>query len=97
MFVYYEPVAGAMAMKRWNPGKGWLDAPHEKFAWMGILTCASCRCDLRPNAPDRRAAFNIPDDDSLGMRLYCGACCNDGIDEMERLSKSSSRPDTGGV
>ncbi|WP_429426506.1 site-specific integrase [Nocardia sp. GAS34] len=92
MFVYYEPVAGAMAVKRWDPGKGWLEAPHEKFAWMGILTCVTCGCDLRPNVPQRRSAFNIPDQDHPVMRLYCGECCNDGVDEMERLTALAGSP-----
>lgn len=90
LFAYLQPVAGGMAVERWNPGKGWLDTPHEKFAWTGILTCATCRYDLRPNASPRRAAFNIPDEDHPIMRLYCGQCCNDGVDEMERLTRQVS-------
>ncbi|WP_147471578.1 hypothetical protein [Nocardia stercoris] len=82
LFVYYEPVGGGMTVKRWNPGKNWLDVAHEKFARTGILTCRTCRRDLRPNAPERLSAFDIPGQDHSGMRLYCGPCCNDGKDEM---------------
>lgn len=75
---YYQPVAGGMAMMRWTPPAEWLDNGHAQLA------CADCGADLRRAD---RARFNIPDPRTpKRIRLYCGPCCKDGIDEMERLT-----------
>lgn len=86
VFAYYEPQPHGMAIIRATPPAGWEKLPYQQIASIGILTCTTCRCDLRPNAKPRQAAFNIPDPDFPHMkRLYCGPCCNMGVDELYRL------------
>ncbi|MET9491133.1 hypothetical protein [Nocardia sp. NPDC006630] len=78
VIVYYQPTPGAMAMMRWTPPTDWLDNGH------ATLTCADCGTDLRPAGQSR---FNIPDPRTpKRIRLFCGPCCNDGIDEIARLT-----------
>jgi hypothetical protein len=86
VFVFFQPVPGGMAVKRTTPPPQWFEAGHEK------LRCAACGADLRPEAADQRPAFNVPDPQIPDrMRLFCGRCCNDGIDEMERLTGRPGR------
>ncbi|WUA12779.1 hypothetical protein OG225_41170 (plasmid) [Nocardia sp. NBC_01377] len=78
-------------MVRWEPPRGWWSASYEQTAVLG-WTCAECGFDLRPNGPNRRAGYHIhdPAEECLHVgpvrRLVCGLCCNDGADELARLS-----------
>lgn len=91
-FAYFEPRPGGMAIMRARQPKGWLEVPHEKIEPTGLLTCAECRCDLRPNATPRHSAFNIPDAEGVWeVRLFCEVCCNSGDDELRRLSEGDPK------
>ncbi|MBF6234836.1 hypothetical protein IU436_29190 [Nocardia farcinica] len=80
VIVYFQPVPGGMATMRWNPPTEWLERGH------ATLTCAECGSDLRPGAEDR-SRFNIPDPRTPNrLRLFCGPCAGDGVDEMARLT-----------
>ncbi|MGY4101993.1 hypothetical protein ACW2Q0_20955 [Nocardia sp. R16R-3T] len=84
VFAYFEPVAGGMAVKKFTAPPDWLEPGRT------TLTCAECGWDLRPGANGDRARFNIPAPAApKRLRLYCGPCCNDGVDEMERLTGNS--------
>lgn len=79
VLVYYQPVAGGMEVKKYTPRRQWLEPCHDK------LQCVRCGWDLRPGAVGDRARFNIPVPQTpKRLRLFCGQCCNDGVDEMER-------------
>ncbi|MEU6562645.1 hypothetical protein [Nocardia nova] len=78
--VYLQPQVGGLAVVRCSLPAAWLEPGHH------MLTCAACSADLRPGAVDERSRFNIPDPRTpRRMRLYCGSCCNDGLDEIARL------------
>lgn len=60
-------------MMRCTPPIEWLEAGHTK------LMCAECGWDLRPQVTGRESPQT-----PKRLRLYCGQCCNDGLDEIER-------------
>lgn len=81
LFAYYEPATDGMAVKTHTAPPQWLEPGHT------ALACAGCGWNLRPGANGDRARFNIPDPKTPEqLRLFCGPCCNNGIDEMERLT-----------
>ncbi|MDJ0347029.1 hypothetical protein QMK19_38285 [Streptomyces sp. H10-C2] len=59
----------------------WTDV---QAAAMGLL-CAVCGFDLRTRGDQERMAYNIPEQPDR-RRLVCGACSNDGLPELERLT-----------
>lgn len=90
-FVYFEPQADSMLiMKTSGFAAEWPNWSDKQATAMGLM-CAECGFDLRRTDADQRAAFNIP---ALvaprRRRLVCGQCCNDGLDQMERLAADSA-------
>ena len=51
--------------------------------------CAECGYDLRDKA-EYRAPFDVRLPEQ--QRLVSGKCCNDGVDEMERLAALAGKP-----
>lgn len=87
-FFYWEPRPGGMAMVAlFSLAAEWPLWTERQAAAMGLV-CAGCGWDLRPGAGvDQRLVFNIPLPAEPGLRrLVCGPCCNDGLDELRRLS-----------
>jgi hypothetical protein len=55
--------------------------------------CAECGYDLRGRPDEDRLPYNIPLlEQPKKRRLVCGKCCNDGLDEMERLAELAGKP-----
>ncbi|MFC9803312.1 hypothetical protein ACFWGE_21465 [Streptomyces bacillaris] len=84
-FTIFQPQADGMAIAIMRLSAEW-PAWSMKQARAARLVCAECDYDLRNKAEDR-APFDIRLPAQPGRRrLVCGKCCNDGIDEMERLA-----------
>ncbi|MBC7299474.1 hypothetical protein [Nocardia salmonicida] len=81
VFAYYQPVTDGMAVKKSTAPPEWLEPDNT------TLACTECGWSLRPGANGDRARYNIPDPSTpQELRLFCGPCCNDGADEMDRLT-----------
>lgn len=80
-FVYFEPRAEEMAVKRLATfAADWPRWTDRQAAVMG-LRCAECDYDLRTRQEDR-VPYNIPaPTQPQKRRLVCGRCCNSGTDE----------------
>ncbi|MER6736573.1 hypothetical protein [Streptomyces puniciscabiei] len=59
----------------------------EKQARAAGLMCAECDYDLRQRDDESRLPYNIPVPERPNkIRLVCGRCCNDGLDQMDILA-----------
>lgn len=84
-FVYCEPrVSGMEMMLLSSLAAEWPVWTDRQAEAMGLM-CAKCGFDLRTRGNRQRLAYNIPAQAGW-RRLMCGACCNDGLTELERLS-----------
>ncbi|XIE81617.1 hypothetical protein AB6O49_34595 [Streptomyces sp. SBR177] len=51
------------------------------------LVCAECDYDLREFTDESGLPYDVRlPEQPKKRRLVCGQCCNDGVDEMERLA-----------
>lgn len=84
-FTVFQPQADGMAIAILRLSAEW-PAWSKKQARAARLICAECDYDLRDKDEDR-APFDIRlPEQPKRRRLVCGKCCNDGVDEMERLA-----------
>ncbi|MEU9480781.1 hypothetical protein [Streptomyces sp. NPDC048191] len=85
-FTIFEPKAEGMVLTGFALAADW-PAWTEKQARAARLLCAECDYDLRQRDDEDRLPYNIPLPEKPNrLRLVCGRCCNDGLDEMERLA-----------
>ncbi|MGW3308112.1 hypothetical protein ACWDG9_16180 [Streptomyces sp. NPDC001073] len=91
-FTIFQPKAEGMAVTDFALAADW-PAWTEKQARAARLLCAECDYDLRQRDDENRLPYNIPPPEKPNrLRLVCGQCCNDGLDEMERLAALAGRP-----
>ncbi|MEU1502908.1 hypothetical protein [Streptomyces sp. NPDC005732] len=87
-FVMFEPRSDSMGIVPLALSADWPRWSAKQAAAMGLM-CAYCEHDLR-KADDDRCPYNIPlPETPKKRRLVCGMCCNDGLDELERLAAQS--------
>lgn len=81
-FAFFEPQPGGMAVLRaaFAADFPWWTA--KQAARMGLL-CSVCGWDLRQRGPEGRAGYRILGEDGR-RRMFCGPCCNNGCDALER-------------
>jgi len=90
-FTVFQPRAEGMAITVLRLSAEW-PAWSKKQARAARLMCTECDYDLR-DMDEGRAPFDIRlPEQPKRRRLVCGQCCNDGIDEMERLAALAGRP-----
>ncbi|MGW2749123.1 hypothetical protein [Streptomyces sp. NPDC001450] len=85
-FIIFEPRADSMALVTFALAADW---PRwtEKQARAAGLMCAECDYDLRQRDDESRLPYNIPAPERpKKIRLVCGRCCNDGLDQMDILA-----------
>ncbi|WP_189870324.1 hypothetical protein [Streptomyces bluensis] len=85
-FILFQPRAEGMALAK-------LVLPTEWPAWSkkqtraARLVCAECDYDLRDPEDETRLPYDVRlPDQPKRRRPVCGQCCNNGVDEMERLA-----------
>ncbi|MGW3200061.1 hypothetical protein ACWDBD_36950 [Streptomyces sp. NPDC001118] len=84
-FVVFHPRPEGMAVVPLPFAADWPRWTGKQAAAMGLM-CADCGYDLR-KVDDDHAPYNIPlPEMPKKRRLVCGSCCNDGLDELERLA-----------
>ncbi|MEU9546206.1 hypothetical protein [Streptomyces mirabilis] len=85
-FPFFEPRAEAMCVRHFALAADW-PSWTAKQARAARLMCAECDYDLRQRDDEERLPYNIPLPEKPNrLRLVCGRCCNDGLDELERLA-----------
>ncbi|MFD7861450.1 hypothetical protein [Streptomyces sp. NPDC059783] len=90
-FTVFQPRADGMAVAVMRLSAEW-PSWSRKQARAARLVCAECDHDLRDN-DEERAPYDIRLPERPGRRrLVCGKCCNDGLDEMERLAAAAGTP-----
>ncbi|MGW9440667.1 hypothetical protein [Streptomyces sp. NPDC055607] len=90
-FTVFQPRADGMAIAVMRLSAEW-PAWSKKQARAARLVCAECDYDLRDKDEDR-APFDVRlPEQPKKRRLVCGKCCNDGVDEMERLAALAGTP-----
>lgn len=90
-FPVFQPRADGMAIAILRLSAEW-PAWSKKQARAARLVCAECDYDLRDKAEDR-APFDVRlPEQPKRRRLVCGKCCNEGLDEMERLAALARKP-----
>ncbi|WP_331762245.1 hypothetical protein OG524_36450 (plasmid) [Streptomyces sp. NBC_01520] len=90
-FTVFQPRADGMVIAILRLSAEW-PAWSKKQARAARLVCAECDYDLRDKAEDR-APFDVRlPEQPKRRRLVCGKCCNNGIDEMERLAALAGKP-----
>lgn len=90
-FTMLQPRAEGMAVMGFAPAADW-PAWTLKQARAARLLCAECDYDLRRRDDEDRVPYYIPLPEKPNrLRLVCGRCCNDGLDEMERLAVVANR------
>lgn len=90
-FTIFQPRADGMAIAKLALSAEW-PSWSKKQARAARLVCAECDYDLRDQAEDR-APYDIRlPEQPKRRRLVCGKCCNDGIDEIERLAALAGKP-----
>lgn len=86
---FLEPRADGMAAMGFALAADW-PLWSDKQARRARLMCAQCDTDLRRHDV---VPYNIPDPQRpQRIRLLCGNCCNDGLDELERLASTARQP-----
>ncbi|MFD3908849.1 hypothetical protein ACFXOL_20945 [Streptomyces californicus] len=89
-FTIFQPRAEGMAIAKLALSAEW-PSWSKKQARAARLVCQECDYDLRDQDEDR-APFDIRlPEQPKRRRLVCGRCCNDGIDEIERLAAIAGR------
>ncbi|MFE5214062.1 MULTISPECIES: hypothetical protein [unclassified Streptomyces] len=89
--MFFEPMAEGMAVKGFALAADW-PVWTQKQARAARLLCVECDYDLRQKGDEDRLP-NIPlPQKPHKIRLVCGRCCNDGLDEMERLDALTGQP-----
>ncbi|MGW1190844.1 hypothetical protein [Streptomyces sp. NPDC002559] len=84
-FTLFQPRADGMGIAKLALSAEW-PSWSKKQARAARLVCAECDYDLR-DKDEPRAPFDIRlPEQPKRRRLVCGQCCNDGLDEMERLA-----------
>ncbi|MEU6986402.1 hypothetical protein ABZ946_23685 [Streptomyces sp. NPDC046324] len=85
-FTVFQPRVGGMAIAKLALSAEW-PAWSKKQARAARLVCAECDYDLREFKDETRMPFDVRlPERPKARRLVCGQCCNNGVDEMERLS-----------
>lgn len=85
-FTLFQPRAEGMAIAKLALSAEW-PAWSKKQARAARLVCAECDYDLREFTDESRLPYDVRlPEQSKKRRLVCGQCCNDGVDEMERLA-----------
>ncbi|MFF3463854.1 hypothetical protein [Streptomyces sp. NPDC002619] len=79
-FVYLEPRPEGMAVCRGVWACHWLWWTDKQALRMGLM-CADCGTDLRAEG----SAYRIADAEGR-KRMYCGGCCNHGLDALDALA-----------
>lgn len=85
-FCIFQPRADGMKLMGFALAADW---PRwtDKQARAARLMCAECDYDLRQQEDENRLPYNIPlPEKPQRIRLVCGRCCNNGLDEMRRLA-----------
>lgn len=91
-FTLFQPRAEGMAIARLALSAEW-PAWSKKQARAARLICAECDYDLREFTDETRLPFDVRlPERPKARRLVCGRCCNDGVDEMERLAALAGKP-----
>lgn len=84
-FLFFEPRPDGMAIIHLALAADWPRWTEKQAAAVGLM-CAECGWDLR-NMDDEHCPYNIQLPGSPEKRrLVCGSCCNDGVEELERLA-----------
>ncbi|MEV6408822.1 hypothetical protein AB0M58_38795 [Streptomyces bobili] len=91
-FMVFQPRAEGMVLAKLALSAEW-PGWTKKQARAARLVCAECDYDLREFKDETRMPYDIrlpgrPE----ARRLVCGQCCNDGLDEMERLAALAGEP-----
>lgn len=90
-FTLFQPRADGMIIAKLALSAEW-PSWSKKQARAARLVCAECDYDLR-DKDETRAPFDIRlPEQPKRRRLVCGKCCNDGLDEMERLAALAGKP-----
>ncbi|AZS74870.1 hypothetical protein DDE74_31595 [Streptomyces lydicus] len=90
-FTVFQPRADGMVIAKLALSAEW-PAWSKKQARAARLVCAECDYDLR-DKDETRASFDVRLPElPKRRRLVCGQCCNDGVDEMERLAALAGKP-----
>ncbi|MET8696831.1 hypothetical protein ABZV65_30325 [Streptomyces bauhiniae] len=85
-FTIFQPRAEGIAVMGFALAADW-PAWTQKQARAARLLCAECGYDLRRRDEEGRRPFMISlPEKPKALRLVCGRCCNEGLDEMERLA-----------
>ncbi|MEW5627172.1 hypothetical protein AB1388_11450 [Streptomyces hydrogenans] len=85
-FTLFQPRAEGMAIAKLALSAEW-PAWSKKQARAARLVCAECDYDLREFTDESRLPYDVRlPEQPKKRRLVCGQCCNDGVDEMERLA-----------
>ncbi|MBX4178402.1 hypothetical protein [Streptomyces geysiriensis] len=91
-FMFFQPKAEGMALMGFALSADW-PVWSEKQARAARLLCAECDWDLRRRDDEDRLPYNIPDPDKPNrLRLVCGRCCNQGLDQMKTLAGATGQP-----
>lgn len=90
-FTMFQPRAEGMAVMGIALAADW-PAWSERQARSARLLCAECDYDLRRRDEDRLPYYIPSQEKPNKLRLVCGQCCNDGMDEMGRLAALAGQP-----
>ncbi|MFD9280249.1 hypothetical protein ACFWD7_23590 [Streptomyces mirabilis] len=91
-FVIFQPQPEGM-VTRWLALAADWPSWTAKQARASRLMCAECDYDLRQRDDEERLPYNIPlPEKPKKLRLLCGRCCNDGLDELDRLATLAGQP-----
>ncbi|MFI1700423.1 hypothetical protein ACH419_31205 [Streptomyces bobili] len=91
-FMVFQPRAEGMVIAKLALSADW-PAWSKKQARAARLVCAECDYDLREFKDETRMPYDIRlPERPKARRLVCGQCCNDGLDEMERLAALAGEP-----
>ncbi|MFI6281620.1 hypothetical protein [Streptomyces sp. NPDC050988] len=89
-FTVFQPRAEGMVAMGFALAADW-PAWTAKQARAAGLMCAEC--DNDPRQREERLPYNIPLPEKPNkLRLVCGRCCNNGLDEIERLAALAGQP-----
>ncbi|MFF2255472.1 hypothetical protein [Streptomyces sp. NPDC058142] len=91
-FTLLQPRADGMVIAKLALSAEW-PAWSKKQARAARLVCAECDYDLREFKNETRLPFDIRlPERPKARRLVCEQCCNDGVNEMERLAALAGKP-----
>lgn len=91
-FTLLQPRADGMVIAKLALSAEW-PAWSKKQARAARLVCAECDYDLREFKNETRLPFDIRLPElPKARRLVCEQCCNDGVNEMERLAALAGKP-----